>query len=178
MKKARFTKLKTNRLLLRNLEPKDWKAVSFLRSDTSVNQFVDRPIATSKEEALLFITKISTGIADESLFYWSISLKDQDRMIGSICLWNFSEDKVTAEIGFDLTPDCQSKGIMSEALKSVLTFGFHDLKLKNIEAYTHYLNLSSKKLLEKNNFKLIIHKKDPHNKNNIVYILEHKNHQL
>lgn len=39
---------------------------------------------------------------------------------------------------------------MNEVLKSVLKFGFKNLKLETIVAFTHKENISSKKLLEIN----------------------------
>ena len=35
-------------------------------------------------------------------------------MIGSICLWNFTDNQKSAEIGYDLSPKYQRKGIMNE----------------------------------------------------------------
>jgi len=164
-----FSKIRTERLLLRRLKQSDWEVISYLRSDTDINRFVKRSSAESKEKALEFISKISNGIKKQDIYYWSISEKGNSEMIGSICLWNFSEGKETAEIGYDLCHKFQQKGIMNEALKSVLNFGFNDLNIEVIEAFTHKENLSSKKLLERNKFNLIQGKKDEHNQNNIIY---------
>ena len=61
-------------------------------------------------------------------------------MIGSICLWNFSEDRKVAEIGYDLDPKYQRKGIMTESINAVLNFGFRKLSLEKIEAFTQKQN--------------------------------------
>ena len=164
-----FPEIETERLLLRRLQQSDWKMISYLRSDKTVNEFVMRPRAESKEKALDFITKINDGIENRSLYYWAITEKNQKGMIGSICLWNFSKDKKTAEVGYDLSPKFQGRGIMNESLKSIMTFGFDSLNLETIEAFTHRLNGSSKKLLEKNGFKVVLEKKDEHNADNIIY---------
>jgi ribosomal-protein-alanine N-acetyltransferase len=169
MKKSNFPEIQTQRLLLRRLLPSDWESVSFLRSDIKVNEFVKRPPAESKEKALSFINKISTGINNQNLYYWAISENNNDEMIGSICLWNFSTDNKIAEVGYDLKPKHQGKGIMAESLKSIIAFGFNKLKIDTIEAFTHKHNISSKKLLERNGFTLAIGKQDEHNANNIVY---------
>ena len=77
----------------------------------------------------------------------------------------------TAEVGYDLSPNFQGEGIMHESLKSVMKFGFDKLKLETIEAFTHKLNGSSIKLLERNGFDLVEGKKDEHNTDNIIYEL-------
>jgi ribosomal-protein-alanine N-acetyltransferase len=165
-----LTEIQTERLLLRRLENSDWEMISFLRSDKIVNQFVKRPNAETKEEALEFIEKIKTGIDNRNLYYWKIT--EKNKMIGSICLWNFSKDHKTAEIGYDLSPNYQGKGIMNESLKNVTEFGFRELNLNIIEAYTHRQNTSSTKLLERNGFNLVEGKKDEHNTDNIIYELK------
>jgi ribosomal-protein-alanine N-acetyltransferase len=146
--------------------------ISFLRSDRRVNQFVKRPSIETKEKALEFIQKITTGFDNREFYYWKITERGKNVMIGSICLWNFSEDQRTAEVGYDLSPNYQEKGIMSESLKKVIEFGFRKLNLDLIEAYTHKLNLSSVKLLEGNGFNVVEKKKDPDNAENIIYELK------
>ncbi|HEY9362570.1 MAG TPA: GNAT family protein, partial [Chitinophagaceae bacterium] len=54
--------------------------------------------------------------------------------------------------GYSLLPDHQRKGIMQEALKAVLDFGFNVLQLHSLEANASPENEASLKLLEKNNF--------------------------
>ncbi|MFT5915665.1 MAG: ribosomal-protein-alanine N-acetyltransferase [Bacteroidia bacterium] len=93
-------------------------------------------------------------------------------MIGSICLWNFSEDRKIAETGYDLSPKFQGRGLMSEALKAILEFGFQNLNLDLIEAYTQKNNESSRKMLEKNMFKLAMNRKDEENSANLIYELQ------
>ena len=146
--------------------------ISYLRSDKEVNEFVKRPSAESKEKALEFISKINLGIDGENMFYWVITERDSDQMIGSICLWNFSKDRKTAEVGYDLSPKFQRKGIMNEALVSVLKYGFEKMSLSLIEAYTHRKNESSKKLLERNSFVFIENREDENNLDNVIYELK------
>ena len=172
MMKNNFPEIKTKRLSLRRLEKSDWEAVSFLRSDKHVNEFVKRPSAETREKALEFISKINKGFENQDLYYWKITEKNQNEMIGSICLWNFSNDKKVAEIGYDLSPNYQGRGIMSESLKNVIDFGFKNLNLDFIQAYTHHQNTSSTTLLERNGFILVQGKKDEYNLDNIIFELK------
>lgn len=169
MQLENFPKIKTNRLLLRRLISSDWGTVSYLRSDKAINKFVQRPPAETKEKAIAFITKINKGIDNQDFLYWSIIENDSAKMIGTICLWNFSKDRKEAEVGYDLGLDFQGKGYMNEALNAIIEFGFNQLELQLISAYTHRENKSSKRLLERNNFKVVPEKTDEYNKANIVY---------
>lgn len=166
-----FPILQTQRLILRELNKQDWQAVSFLRSSEAVNRYVDRPRAETKEAAISFIKKIQYGVEIGDSIYWSLCLKDYPGMIGSICLWNFSADRKVAEIGFDLMPDYQGKGLMNEAVREVIGYGFYNLKLHLIEAYTHIENDASINLLKRNHFVLNEAKEDPDNKSLIIFEL-------
>lgn len=147
-----FPQLMTERLLLRRLSEADAHDILMLRSDEQVNQFLDRPACIDLEAAQSFIAKIEKGINNKQSLYWVIKLKGNDKLIGTICLWNFEADKMQAEVGFELFPGFQRKGIMGEALSEVLAFGFKELKLKTITALTNPGNLRSIKLLEKAGF--------------------------
>lgn len=166
-----FPELETERLQLRKLEESDFERIIYLRSDPVVNQFVKRPKAENREDAIAFIEKISLQFLSGKSIYWVISKKDAEVMLGSICLWNFSEDGKTAELGYDLSPAAQGNGFMDEALKRVLKFGFDDLNFEKIEAYTQKNNQASIKLLKRNGFIKNPERSDPDNPLNIIFEL-------
>lgn len=170
-----FQELETTRLLLRKLVETDWQMIRYLRSDREVNKFVKRPSAETKDKALAFIARTNNGIKSGLLYQWCISMKNSPAMIGNICLWNFSEDCKTAEMGYDLSPDFQGRGIMDEAMKAVLDYGFNQLKLNLVEAFTNYQNESSKKLLIRNHFTWNKTRKDPDDEDNVIYELDKSN---
>ncbi len=151
-----FPVLKTSRLVLRSLVKEDVDEILFFRSDKRILEYLDMPAAKDRDDALAFINKISGLIQNNASVYWGISLAPEKKLIGTICLWNFSEEKNAAEIGYVLHPDFQGKGIMHEALTEVLDYGFNQLKLDEITAELSPKNLRSLRLLERNNFKRII----------------------
>ena len=167
-----FPELYTQRLVLMRLQDTDWEVLSFLRSDTAVNAFVDRPPAETQAAALAFIQKINTAIDTGHSYYCKLTERGSPTMIGSICLWNFSTDRQTAEIGYDLSPTHQGKGLMTEAIHRIIDFGFHTLKLEALEAYTHHQNKRSRTVLERTGFTLLPDKKDPDVEHNVVYELK------
>lgn len=174
MKFNPFPELKTERLILRKIKQSDHDMILFLRSDKTVNKFIDRPEnrkTKNKTDAIKFIKEINEALKNNKSISWGITLKNNPKIVGTICLWNFSNDRKIAEIGYDLNPEYQRKGIMNEALKSVINFGFNKLSLNKIEAFTHKDNKSSIRLLENNRFLFIENKKDKDNTNNINFII-------
>lgn len=147
-----FSELTTARLRLKTVTTADVEEVLFLRSDPKVNQYIFRKEKVEMPQALAFIERVVKGVTNQDFYYWGITQQGNPKMIGSICLWNISEDRSKAELGYDLHPDFQGLGIMSEALQHVLDFGFGQMRLIKIEAFTHNENQSSKKLLERNGF--------------------------
>lgn len=148
-----FPVLTTGRLHLRELKPSDDKEIFALRSSEQVNKYLDRKPSGSIDDARNFIQAITENIQRNDSIYWVITEEGTDKLVGTICLFNFSEDHSKAEIGYELLPDFQGGGIMQEAASKVIHFGFEHVGLASIEAYTHSGNHSSTRLLETLNFK-------------------------
>ena len=148
---TQFPALTTGRLILGELVEGDAAGLVNLRSDVRVNQYLNRPKSMTNEEAAAFIRKINDGLK-KGWYYWVISLTGYPGLIGTICLWNFNEENESAEVGYELSPDFQGKGLMREALSKVISFGFDTAGFKQIIAYTHSGNARSKSLLEKSGF--------------------------
>ncbi|MEW7279884.1 GNAT family N-acetyltransferase [Aquimarina sp. 2201CG1-2-11] len=164
-----FPTLVTQRLQLRETIDEDHKGIFFLRSDVEVNKYIDRPVPKSMKDVEDFVQMINKGTENGENINWTITLKEEPtKMIGSICLWNFSEDGKVAEVGYVLHPTFQNRGIMTEAMQSTIEYGFKNLKLDKIEAYTHRDNESSKYMLLKNGFTLVENKKDKDFPDNII----------
>lgn len=165
-------KLQTDRLWLKDIDESHVGDILKIRSNEVINQFVQRNSPKNNYDALQFILTIKERTKDNQTFYWGISLKDQPNLIGTICLWNFSEDRTVAEVGYELLPDYHRQGIMSEALKAVLDFAFNDLHLHEILAMTHKLNENSKGLLLKSDFILEEGREDEGFPDNLVFSLK------
>lgn len=150
---ATFPVLSTARLHLRALSMSDEKEIFRLRSDEGVNKYLDRTRSASIEEVRDFILKRVSAINNKDVLYWAIAQKTNDRLVGTICYFNISNEDRKAEIGFELLPEFQGAGIMREALSTVIEFGINTMKLQRIEAYVHCENARSITLLKKFNFK-------------------------
>lgn len=147
-----FPDLYTGRLVLRQLRPTDDKEIMVLRSDEKILEFLIISKCNNLPEAKQFIDKINNGIKNNEWIYWGITEKNDETLIGTICLWNISKENFRAEIGYALHPDFHGKGFMSEAMEVVLDYGFNKLDLHSIEAHVHPRNQPSINLLQKKGF--------------------------
>jgi ribosomal-protein-alanine N-acetyltransferase len=150
---APFPVLKTRRLLLRQLRRSDDHEILALRSNDNVNKYLDRQPSKSIDDARNFIDTINENVQCDNSIYWAITMNGADNVIGTVCLFNFLENSSRAEIGYELLPDFQGKGLMQEALSAVINFGFQQVGLQVIEAYTRFENQHSISVLEKLHFR-------------------------
>jgi ribosomal-protein-alanine N-acetyltransferase len=86
------------------------------------------------------------------LIYWAITFNNQPNLIGTICLWNISDNGNIAEIGFELLPKFHGKEIMQEVLPIIINYGFETMGLNFIDGEVDPKNIKSIKLMEKNGF--------------------------
>ena len=165
-------KLETSRLILKGINESYTEDILKIRGNPEVNKFVKRVSPKTNYDALQFILTIKQRTQNNQTVYWGISLKDQPNLIGTICLWNFSEDRKTAEVGYELLPEYHRQGIMSEALNAVVEYGFNELDLQEIVAITNTFNENSKGLLLKHHFILQEGKQDEGFPDNIIFSLK------
>jgi RimJ/RimL family protein N-acetyltransferase len=147
-----FPILRTERLLLRKITEEDADQIFFLRSDGEVLQYLDRDPITSIDDALQWIRMIDAGVRSNEYIAWALSLKNEKELVGTISFWNIKREHYRSEIGYALHPLQQGKGLMQEAMAIVLDYGFKTMNLHSVEANVNPQNVSSIKLLERNNF--------------------------
>lgn len=165
-------KLETERLILKPIDESHVDDVLKIRSNKITNQFVKRIPPKTNYDALDFILTIKKRTQNNETFYFGITFKNQQNLLGTICLYRFSEDRTEAEVGYELLPEYHRKGIMSEALTAVLNYGFNELNLLEILAFTNKFNENSKGLLVKHDFVLQEGRTDEGFPENLVFSLK------
>lgn len=122
----------------------------------SFNQYAMKPeIGTnagwkpheSLNESLLILTQMR-----RSKEVWAIASLDNDEMIGTFSYKPIDNNKI--EIGYALDSDYWNLGIMSEVVREVIKHLFSYKKVSEIIVGHIKENVGSKRVIEKNNFKL------------------------
>lgn len=147
-----FPIIETERLILDRLTETDVKEVFELRSDPETMKYIPRPLVTNYEEALEHIRMIDEKIENNTGINWAIRFKDNPKLLGIIGFYRMQPENYRAEIGYMLSPHFHGKGIVPEAVKSLLQYGFEDLKFHSIEAVIDPENYASEKVLQKCGF--------------------------
>ena len=147
-----FPNLETERLLLRRVNSNDVKEIFALRSNPETMKYIPRPLVKTDEDALEHIAMIDSKIDSNEGINWAITLKNNPKLIGVIGHYRIKPENYRAELGYMLLPEYHGKGIVSEAVKEAVKYGFQVMKLNSLEAIIDPDNHASAKVLEKNGF--------------------------
>ena len=147
-----FQNIETERLLLRRIDENDVEQVLALRGNPRTMKYIPRPLAKTKEDALEHITMIEDKIVNNTGINWGITIKGNPKIIGIIGHYKISPENHRAEIGYMLLPETNGNGYITEAIKSVVAYGFEQLNLHSIEAIIDPENIASERVLQKNGF--------------------------
>jgi len=148
-----FPVLTTERLILREHALTDAPALFKMRINEDVMRYIHRERPKTIGDIETFITAFNEGFKQGQHLAWVIALKENpDVMIGSIGYWRTNFENHRAEIGYMLHPAYWRQGIVSEALKATIDFGFKEMKLHSIQANVSPVNNASKEILLKHGF--------------------------
>ena len=145
--------LTTERLVLRRPAARDADAIVATVGDAEVARRLSRvPHPYRPADAAFFLDEIVP-------FEWTwaitqrgaITAKDSDTLIGSVGLTP-GETADTAELGYWLARPCWGRGLVTEAARVVVGFGFNTLRLPAITSGYFANNPASGRVLEKLGF--------------------------
>lgn len=155
-----FPNLETERLLLRRVVKEDLNEIFALRSNPATMKYIPRPLLKNSEDALNHIATIDEKIEANEGINWAITLKGNPKLIGLIGHYRIKLEHYRAEIGYMLLPEFHGKGIIPEAIKEVVNYGFQKMCLHSIEAHIDPENSASARVLEKSGFVKEAHLKE------------------
>ncbi|WP_055668681.1 GNAT family N-acetyltransferase [Desnuesiella massiliensis] len=146
-----FPVIETEKIRLRKLREEDAPELLKYYSNEQVFRYLDWNGPETLERSYEVIRIWNQGYIDGWIIRFAIADKVTDKIIGTIFLSEFQGKR--AEIGYELSESYWRRGIMSEAIKEVLSLGFKKLGLVRIQAFVCEENIASKDLLKKFNFK-------------------------
>lgn len=148
-----FPVLMTPRLILRRAAETDIADLFAMRSDPEVMRYIPRPRATSHDDVRELLTMINGFVEKNERINWAMELKDERKAVGLIGYVNISPEHHRAEVGYSLARAYHRRGLMREALRAVLDFGFGTMNLHSVAAIIDEENLASGALLDQSGFR-------------------------
>jgi ribosomal-protein-alanine N-acetyltransferase len=145
-----FPQLFTGRLLLRKIEVDDVPClVKYANNKKISDQVLNIPYPYQEPDAVFRISYVVQGFKNKARYVFAIIFRDTEELIGEIGLHLDVNGKI-AELGYWVGEPFWGKGIATEAIGAVLTFGFTKTELEQIYASCHVDNRASERVLEKN----------------------------
>lgn len=148
----RFPIIETKRVILREVTTADAADMLSYLSDENVVKHMGLVPFQTAEDVLDEISWYQCIYNEGTGIRWGITLKDSGQVIGSCGFLNMLPKHYRAEVGYELSKDYWGKGIASEALEAVVTYGFHHFQFERIQALIEPANVSSQKLVERQGF--------------------------
>jgi len=145
---SNFPTLETERLILRKLRLEDAKDVFEYASDPEVSKYVTWEPHKSIEDSINFIKFTHERYEKKEGIIWGIVYRENNKVIGT-CDISPVTKHFRAEIAYTLARDYWGKGIMTEAVKEVIRFGFEKMNLNRIQAMCIPENIGSYRVMEK-----------------------------
>ncbi|TXH67993.1 MAG: N-acetyltransferase [Thiothrix sp.] len=142
--------LETPRLLLRPWQTRDYPEFAKLNTDPKVIEFLPACLSVDASNALA--QRLQTLIAQQGWGFWAVELKIKHVFIGFVGLnpvhsaLPFSPN---IEIGWRLSSAYWGQGLATEAAQATVQFGFNDLQLTEIVAFTALGNLRSQAVMQR-----------------------------
>jgi ribosomal-protein-alanine N-acetyltransferase len=148
-----FKTLYTERLILRRLTENDVETIFKLRSNPKLMKYIPRPLVKTMDDAKGHFEMIENKIENNEGINWGIALKEEpQKAFGVIGHYRISPENHRSEIGYMILDEYSGNGYVTEAIESVLDYGFNDLKLHSIEAVIDPENIGSERVLQKCGF--------------------------
>ncbi|MAH07993.1 hypothetical protein CMI38_07135 [Candidatus Pacearchaeota archaeon] len=142
--------LKTERLVLRELDIEDLAEVVRLADNLEVSKYLEKvPHPYSKKDGEWFIGKCNNDAKKDPRENYELAIECDGKLVGLIGLTDVNEFHGTATLGYWLGEEYWRQGIMSEASREMVRFGFEDLGLRRIDIEADVENEGSNALIKK-----------------------------
>jgi len=146
---SRFPIVETERLVLRKLNLEDANDYFEFASNPLVTTYTWWDYHQSLEESVKYIKQVNEKYNTREAFHWGIVDKETNKIIGRTGYVSIDRFHERVEIGFALSCDYWNQGIITEATKPLIKYGFEVLELNRIEARCNTENLGSEKVMIK-----------------------------
>lgn len=148
-----FPELQTPRLRLREIVDADSAALFAIHANPEVRRwFGSDPLASEDEARALVRAFASWRELVNPGTRWGLELKHSAGLIGSCGLFSWNRQWRKCTVGYEIAPEASGQGLMTEALATILDWGYAQMKLNRIEAMIHPDNRRSITLVKKLGF--------------------------
>jgi len=148
-----FPTIKSERLQLREILPRDVTVLLQHFGNTSVIQYINNNPIKTIDQANEWLKWMGGFFAAKDGLRWSAELSESKTFIGAGGLYRWNREANYAELGFDIVPSYSGNGYATELAQTIIEFGWDTMKLNRIEAFVIVGNHASVRILTKLGFR-------------------------
>ena len=137
--------IETERLVLRRFVPEELDELVRLRADPEVMRYIGEQSREKVEQRLQYYI---SHYEPHGFGMWAVVHKDEGKMIGW-CGLVFLDGTPEVEVGYGVAREYWGQGLMTEAARASLRYGFEKVGLERIVAVAMPENLASRRIMEK-----------------------------
>lgn len=146
----KYPRVYTERLMLRKLEPEDYTHLINLANNPKISdRIVNIPYPYREPDAAMRLSFVVRGYKDKTRIVFAIIRKESDEFLGEISLHLLDKSQRHGQLAYWLGEPYWNKGLVSEAAKAVMKFGFQYMSLDLIFANCNQDNLASERIMQK-----------------------------
>jgi ribosomal-protein-alanine N-acetyltransferase len=141
--------LETERLILRKMIMEDQHDLFEYASDPELTKYTIWDYHKTIENSIYYLQLILEQYENNQVSNWAIVLKSSQKMIGTCGFVYWAPEHHRAEVGYALSRKYWNRGLMSEAIQELISFGFDNMDLNRIEARCNMGNIGSERIMQK-----------------------------
>ena len=146
---SQIPELETERVLLRAMRVSDSADMYDYAHRPEVSRYLLWRPHTDISDTRRYLEYLAGRYRIGAHYEWAMIHKESGRMIGTCGFARVDTANNSAELGYVLHPDFHGQGIVPEAARRVLQFGFSVMGLNRIEARYMVENLPSRRVMDK-----------------------------
>jgi RimJ/RimL family protein N-acetyltransferase len=152
--------IETPRLILRPFEKSDAKALFDMDKNPNVHKYLWQKPTLDIDESIQIIEMLHKQYKENGIGRFATILKETGEFIGWTGI-KFVNDHIENgntnfyDYGYRLNEKFWNKGYATEATKAWFDYGFNEMEIETLHAYTHAENGTSNHILEKNGMKFM-----------------------
>jgi len=152
--------IETERLIMREMRHQDAEELFAMDSNPNVHRYLWQKPNTSIQEIHDYIDMVRNQYISNKIGRFSTIIKETNELIGWTGI-KFVNDHVENgntnfyDYGYRLNEKFWNKGFATEASKAWLDYGFNQINIQTMNAYTHAENGASNHILKKVGFRFI-----------------------
>jgi RimJ/RimL family protein N-acetyltransferase len=142
--------LTTARLQLSGWAPSDAPELAAICADPEVMRYFPAPLTRARSDELL--ERLKAGFERRGYDFWAVREVDSPALLGLVGLTSVPVSMpvdAPVEVGWRLARSAWGRGIATEAASASLDYGFDELGLTEIVAYTSQINERSRRVMSR-----------------------------